>query len=74
MKENKQQSDGLIWITAGPQDSLRTAFDMPSACFEVEIQPIYADDTVIYIYAGSKQQAEVKLSWKLDGITTLLNI
>lgn len=55
VKEHNQQSDGLNYIAVVPQGSIRTAFDLPSVCSEVEIQLIYADDTVIYTHDGSNR-------------------
>ena len=39
---------------------------------EAEIE-VYADDTVIYSHGRSKQQAAIKLTKALGGITTWLN-
>lgn len=46
--------------------------DLPQYCHDVEVQ-LYADDTVLYTYAKSAQQAATKLSNALVGVAEWLD-
>ena len=76
---NNQLSPALELYTGVPQGSILGPLlfslyinDLPSACPDVETQ-LYADDTVMYVHARTKQLAAAKLTSALEQISKWLN-